>query len=199
MWVWLLVGFAVLVIGLVMLGGCVALLTAGSSSDNNSTTTSTTPAARADSAEATPRPSPSPQAIPTTPTPGRMNTPISDGAAGSFVVSSVETGIPSVGEYLTDTAQGAFAIITVTVTNTSNHSIDFNASEQHVRDANNRVFRVDGSATSMASDGDAGWFNDINPGNSVTVRLVYDMPKDAVPATISLRASGGRPALVALR
>lgn len=60
-----------------------------------------------------------------------MNTPVSDGAAGSSVVTSVETGIPSVGDYLTDTAQGAFTIITVTVTNTSNHSIDFNASEQH--------------------------------------------------------------------
>ncbi|MDH3013852.1 DUF4352 domain-containing protein [Gordonia alkanivorans] len=129
---------------------------------------------------------------------GRMNTPVSDGAAGSFVVTSVETGIPSVGDYLTDTAQGAFTIITVTVTNTSNHSIDFNASEQHVRDASNRVFRVDGSATSLASDGDAGWFNDINPGNSVTVRLVFDMPRGTTPATIALRASGGRPALVAL-
>ena len=128
-----------------------------------------------------------------------MNTPVSDGAAGNFVVTSVETGIPSVGDYLTDTAQGAFTIITVTVTNTSNHSIDFNASEQHVRDSSNRVFRVDGSATSLASDGDAGWFNDINPGNSVTVRLVFDMPAGTTPATIALRASGGRPALVALQ
>ncbi|MFW0793313.1 DUF4352 domain-containing protein [Gordonia sp. CPCC 205515] len=127
-----------------------------------------------------------------------MNTPIADGASATFLVSAVETGVPSVGDFLTDKAQGAYTIVTVAVTNTSDNAIDFDAHQQFIRDANNRAFQVDTSATSLASDDNAGAYNAINPGNSVTVRLAFDMPVGVDPATISLRASGGRPVQVAL-
>ncbi len=199
-WVWLLVTLGVIAAVLLFFGGCVAVLSSDTSTDSaaSSPTPSTTAESVRDDAATSTAPPTAARPSVSGPTTGQMNTPIADGTYATFSVSSVETGIPSVGDYLTDNAQGAFTIVTVSVTNTSTKPIRFTASQQHVRDANNRVFEVDSSATFTAND-DASWINEINPGNSVTVRLVYDMPPNASPATISLRASGGRPIMVALR
>lgn len=194
-WVWLLVAAGVIVAVLVFFGGCAALLSSASdehSTSSSSTTTTVTGSHVHASSTALIAPTT------TAPTSGRMNNPIPDGGFATFTVDGLETGVPAVGEYFIETAQGIYTIITVTVSNTSNRSIRFTTSQQHVRDASNRQFQVDDAATFMAND-DTSWVNEVNPGNSVTVRLVFDMPRGVAATTISLRASGGRPVSVALQ
>lgn len=138
----------------------------------------------------------SPQAATTTTTtttkpasrPG-MNTPVRDGKF-EFVVTDVESGLSSIGDnpYLTEKAQGQFVIVTMTVQNTSDQPKSLSPSDQEMYDAKGRKFSADTSAA-FSLDTDVTIWDEINPGNTVTMRVVFDMPTDAVPAEIDLHDS----------
>ncbi|MYR06309.1 DUF4352 domain-containing protein [Gordonia sp. SID5947] len=121
-----------------------------------------------------------------------MNSPVRDGKF-EFVVTGVERGLESVGSnpYLAQKAQGQFVIVAMTVKNIGDRPQGFSPSNQKLLDSQGRSFESDTSAQ-IALDSDstdvAVWDN-INPGNAVQVRIVYDMPAGAAPATVELHDS----------
>lgn len=106
-----------------------------------------------------------------------------------FTVTKVEKGVAKVGnQYLNQKAQGQYVLVHVTVKNIGDEAQLLADSSQKVRDAKGREFSADTSAAIYIEDNKV-FLNEINPGNSVKGILVFDMPKDATPATIELHDS----------
>ncbi len=118
-----------------------------------------------------------------------MNTPVRDGKF-EFVVNGVETGISTLGDnpYLAKEAQGQFVIVTMTVSNISDQPKSLSPSDQKLVDEQGRTFGPDTSAA-LNLDSDVPIWDQINPGNTVTMPVVFDMPVDAVPTAIELHDS----------
>ena len=111
-----------------------------------------------------------------------------DGQFG-FTVTKVEPGVTSVGgDMLGEKAQGPFVLIHVAVENIGTEAQLFSDSSQKVRDAEGRQFSAETGAAIHLEDNDV-FLNEINPGNTVTGVLVFDMPKDAKPTSIELHDS----------
>ncbi len=108
-----------------------------------------------------------------------------------FTVASVECGKPSVGtnEYLTKQAQGQFCLVNVTVKNIGNEAQTFDSSSQYLFDASEAKFSADGTASLYANPQGSTFLNQINPGNSVSGVLVFDLPKDKTPVYAQLHDS----------
>lgn len=192
-WAWALIGVGAAVVVLFALLLAIGLAAAPDTATSASTTSSPARGGAAPEAAAPPK-----VTQPTATSTAAMRKPVSDGAFAQFEVTGVQTGLASVGDFLTESAQGVYVLIDVTITNTSSSPISFSLSQQVVRDAGGRAYQIDSSATVVAND-NTSWITDINPGNSVHAVLVVDVPPTAVPASISLRASGGRPVTIALR
>lgn len=108
-----------------------------------------------------------------------------------YTVASVECGKTSAGtnEYLTKQAQGQFCFVNVTVKNIGNEAQTFDSSSQYLYDAANAKFSADGTASLYANPQGSTFLNQINPGNSVSGILVFDLPKDKTPVTAELHDS----------
>lgn len=108
-----------------------------------------------------------------------------------FTVVSMECGKASVGtnEYLTQKAQGQFCLVNVTVKNIGSEAQTFDSSSQFVYDAANSKFSADGTASLYVNPQGSTFLEQINPGNSVTGILVFDLPKDKTPITAELHDS----------
>ncbi|WP_138997023.1 DUF4352 domain-containing protein [Rhodococcus zopfii] len=121
--------------------------------------------------------------------PAAMNTPVRDGKF-EFVVTGVEAGLASLGDnpFLAEEAQGQFVIVTMTVTNISDAPKGLSPSDQKLIDAQGREFGPDTSAA-LNLDTDVAFWDEINPGNTVTMPVVFDMPTGAVPDGIELHDS----------
>lgn len=119
-----------------------------------------------------------------------LNTAVRDGKF-EFVVTGVEAGVTTVGDnpYLAKKAQGQFVIVSMTVKNTGTKPQSFSPSSQKLKDSQGRTFESDSMAQIALGDSDVPVWDNINPGNTVEVKLVFDMPKDAAPATIELHDS----------
>jgi len=108
-----------------------------------------------------------------------------------FTVASVECGKASAGtnEYLTKQAQGQFCFVNVTVKNIGSEAQTFDSSSQYLFDAANAKFSADGTASLYANPQGSTFLNQINPGNSVSGILVFDLPKDKTPTTAEMHDS----------
>lgn len=106
--------------------------------------------------------------------PGVGDTVVVDGF--EITVTSVEGGVASVGnEYLSEDAQGEFTLVSVEVTNTGNSAETVLSSSFTVLDADAREF--DASSTASIYLGDEGFaFEQINPGNTASGILAFDLP-----------------------
>ncbi|HLS45959.1 MAG TPA: DUF4352 domain-containing protein [Ornithinicoccus sp.] len=115
-----------------------------------------------------------------------LNDPVRDGKF-EFVVTEVETGLATIGESFTEEeAQGQFVVIHLKVTNVGDQAQTVFDSAQLLIDDQGREHQTSSAAIWL----DEGlWLDDINPGNSMEGVLVYDIPKDAVPATLELHDS----------
>lgn len=114
---------------------------------------------------------------------------VRDGKFG-FVVTGVETGVTTLGDnpYLQKDALGQFVLVSVTVTNVSNKAQSYFGSNQKLIDAQGREFENDAmAAINLESDTAIG--GDINPGLSKNITIVFDIPQDAVPATLEVHDS----------
>ncbi|WP_435201875.1 DUF4352 domain-containing protein [Janibacter sp. GS2] len=117
-----------------------------------------------------------------------VGSPVRDGKF-EFTVTKVETGVSEVGsEYLTETADGQFVLVHITVKNIGDEAQTLFDSEQKLIDAQGRSFATDSTASIFMEDNDV-WINEINPGNTVEGTLVYDMPAGAQPTQIELHDS----------
>jgi len=105
-----------------------------------------------------------------------------------FTVASVECGKASAGtnQYLTKQAQGQFCFVNVTVKNIGSEAQTLDSSSQCLFDAANAKYSTDGTASLYANPEGSTFLNQINPGNSVTGIVVFDLPKDKTPVTAEL-------------
>ena len=96
----------------------------------------------------------------------------------TFTVNTVQCGIPTVGDTsygLGATAQGQFCKVNVTVANKGTESQLLSSDSQYAFDAKGSKFSTSSDAE-ISSDQESVLFTDINPGNSVTGDLYYDIP-----------------------
>ena len=106
-----------------------------------------------------------------------------------FVVTEVETGVEQVGsEYLNETAQGQFVLVHLEVTNVGDKAQTLFDSSQHLIDTDGREHSADSSA-GIYIENNKVLLNEINPGNTLSGVLVFDIPADATPASVELHDS----------
>lgn len=114
---------------------------------------------------------------------------VRDGKFG-FVVTSIETGVATVGDnpYLQKQAQGQFILVHLDVTNTSDKPQSYFASNQKLIDAKGREFAPDAMAA-INFEADTAIGGEINPGLSKSMTIVFDIPADATPAELEVHDS----------
>jgi hypothetical protein len=80
---------------------------------------------------------------------------------------------------LGSTAQGRFTVLHIKAANIGSESQSLDDSAQYVYDARGRKFDADSTADLYANPGSNGGvlFNSINPGNSVTGVILFDLPR----------------------
>lgn len=122
-----------------------------------------------------------------------IGVPVRDGKF-EFVVTGVEPGLASVGDnpYFTETAQGAYTVVHLTVTNTADQPQTFFQSNQMLFDDQGRKFTNDGMAevALLAGSGpNSSMITEINPGNQVSTVVVFDLPAGATADHIELHDS----------
>ncbi|MCF8569337.1 DUF4352 domain-containing protein [Gordonia sp. HY002] len=119
-----------------------------------------------------------------------MNTPVRDGKF-EFVVTDVESGLSEVGDnpYLNEQAQGQFVVVSLTVKNIGDKAQSFSPGDQKLKDSQGREFETDTTAQVALGGSDIAIWDSINPGNTVSIKLVFDMPKNAKPASMELHDS----------
>jgi len=122
----------------------------------------------------------------------------------SFTVKSVDCGAAQVVGATTRTAQGKFCFVSLTIRNVSRTAVTFDSKAQVLSDGDGgtgRKFQVDPAATA-AHPANAGLDMVqpvVNPGNELTGVLVYDVPVDAKPLSLSLHAgTAGFGAIISL-
>lgn len=127
---------------------------------------------------------------PPEPTSATLNTAVRDGKF-EFVVNAVQPGLAEVGDnpFLKQQAQGQFVIVSLSVQNIGDKPQGFSPSNQKVFDTEGRSFESDASAQIALGSSDIPVWDNINPGNTVNVQLIYDMPLGAAPASIELHDS----------
>lgn len=105
-----------------------------------------------------------------------------------FVVSGVECGVDEVGgEYLNETAQGQFCLVTMTVTNIGDEAQLFNAGSQKGVTNTGATVDADSTASLYANEEVDSFLEDINPGNSIRdVIVVYDIAPDQTLDAVEL-------------
>ncbi len=111
----------------------------------------------------------------------------------AFTVNKFACGETTVGtnQYLQATAQGQFCRLNITINNTGTESQDLSDSNQYVYDASGKKYTASTAADLYAQPGAAGgtWLSTINPGNSVTGDVIFDVPKGTTPITAELHDS----------
>lgn len=149
--------------------GLVAVLASGSSSGDSSQTSSDASPSSEESAEA---------ATGGEEAAAGIGAPVRDGKF-EFVVKGVECGVKKVGsEFLEEKAQGQFCLVEMTVTNIGDESQLFDAGTQKGTTDTGATVDADGSAALVIPENENSFLEEINPGNTIDVVVVYDIAKD---------------------
>jgi hypothetical protein len=118
-----------------------------------------------------------------------MGDPVRDGKF-EFTVTKLDCSKSKVGsEFLNETAQGKFCIISVTVKNIGKKAQTFDGSSQKAYDADGTEFSNDTGAEIYANEGSPTFLQEINPGNQVKGKLIFDVPKSTKLTAIELHDS----------
>jgi hypothetical protein len=135
-----------------------------------------TPTAEAPAAEA-----PAPDA------PG-IGEPAADGKF-NFVVNGVDCSVTEIGsEFLSQKAQGQFCIVDLTITNIGDRAQSFFGDNATLFNAQGQQFSADGEAAIYLEDSSS-LYEEINPGNTLASKVVFDVPAGTVPTSIELHDS----------
>ncbi|MEU8895157.1 DUF4352 domain-containing protein [Nocardia sp. NPDC048505] len=166
------------IIGLCGFGGLIAAVSGGSEDEKQAGSSATAAAAPEADAPAEPE-----AALP------GLNTPVRDGKF-EFVVTRIETGLGEIGDnpYLQRKAQGSYTVVTMTIKNTSGKPQGFSPSSQYLFDTQNRKFESD-VAAAINLQADTSLYASVNPGNSITAQVVFDLPAEATPSHLVLHDS----------
>ncbi len=117
-----------------------------------------------------------------------VGTPVRDGKF-EFTITKVERGKKTVGQqYVSETAQGEYTLVHVTVKNIGDQQQGLSDSDQKAMDASGTQFSADTMAGASIQGNDV-LFNQINPGNQVKGVLVFDVPAGTKLTQIELHDS----------
>lgn len=119
-----------------------------------------------------------------------IGTPVRDGKF-EFTVTDVQRAATVGPEMVAESAQGEFVIVSVTVSNTGNEAQSLDTSSQKLVDAAGKQYSTDtGAQIAMdAENGSSTVYEQINPGNSVDTKLVFDVPTGTEVAKLELHDS----------
>lgn len=174
--------WVLIILGVLVLVGMCSTITSGGSDDNEavSGTATSEPASPSTATSQAEEPS---QAV-------GLGQPARDGKF-EFVVNDVQSGVSTIGpEMIAEQAQGQYVIVSMTVTNIGDKAQSYSSSNAKLIDAQGREFSSDSWASSLVADTTAsGIYDEINPGNSAQVAVVFDAPVDAQPVTLKLQDS----------
>lgn len=109
-----------------------------------------------------------------------------------FVVNSMKCGETTVGtnQYLQAKAQGQFCRVNLSIKNIGTESQSMFADNQKLVDSTGKQYSYSSSATIYAApDNNSTWYDEINPGNTVTGDILYDVPAGVTPVTAILHDS----------
>lgn len=167
-WPWILGILAVIVI--------IAIATSGGDSDTSGNTNSDNGSGNGGSAQQQDAPA------------AGIGTEVRDGKF-AFTVTNVETGQTQAGSnpYANKTPQGQFVFAYVDVKNIADQPQSYFGNNQKLIDAQGREFANDTEAEIYANENYT--VGDINPGNTASVVIVFDIPADAQPKTLELHDS----------
>jgi hypothetical protein len=102
----------------------------------------------------------------------------------AFTVTSVKCNEPSVSDstgYLTETAQGQYCLLNISVKNIGDEAQILDSSSQYLYNSSDQKYSSDSAATITVNPSNSTFLNSINPGNTVTGIVVFDMPKGVTP------------------
>lgn len=104
-------------------------------------------------------------------------------------VNDIESGVSELGdEYLGTTAQGQFILVDMSVANTGSEPSFFFESDVSLQDADGNTYSPDSEAgIYAATDNDVMLLEEINPGNTATGVIVYDVPADVTPNVLEFQ------------
>jgi hypothetical protein len=166
--------------GFVALMVIIAMSSGGGSEEPAASAEDTSTAAVADSAE-TEGASEADAAEAEDATPG-LNTPVRDGKF-EFTVKSFECGEDKIGSgFMAEKAQGQFCVARVKVSNIGDESQMFDGTSQYLYDQDGREFTASTEAA-MVLPASQSFLEDINPGNTVSGKVVWDVPASGFEAT----------------
>lgn len=111
-----------------------------------------------------------------------------ESGAFAFTVTEVDTSVTEVSDesgFVTETPDGRYVVVDVTVENIGDESGYFDSSSQTLVDVDGKEYSTDTSAEIMA-DTDS-FLNEINPGNEVEGQLIFDVPEGVELDRLELR------------
>jgi hypothetical protein len=111
-----------------------------------------------------------------------LKTPVRDGKF-EFTVKSIECGEDKIGSsFMAEKAQGQFCIAKVKVSNIGDESQMFDGTSQYLYDQDGREFTASTEAAFALPESQS-FLEDINPGNTVSGKVVWDVPASGFEAT----------------
>ena len=118
-----------------------------------------------------------------------------------FVVNAVDDGPAIIGDSdLSAAPEGKFVFVTMTTTNQSDSPRSLPRENQYLLDTEGRKASADTEAATYLPEDAQSLFEMIEPGNTVTGIVVFDIPADATPAGLELHDSASSSGVtVALR
>ncbi|WP_062982755.1 serine/threonine-protein kinase [Nocardia anaemiae] len=156
--------------------GCAALIAFGNTGSGGGTRTADPSAAVRDGDTAQ-------SAEPPAPVSAGLNSPVRDGKF-EFVVDSVDSGVPRIG---LQNASGSYSVVTVQVRNISDEPKWFLPVGQRLVDTQGRQVDHNAIATMwQTTQRRYGYSFELQPGQSQTTQLVFDIPQDATPSRLEL-------------
>lgn len=161
----------------------ISSVASGGKKDDAASTTGATGAAESVAAA----PAPAEEAAPEPANPG-IGQPAADGKF-SFVVSGVDCSLTEIGnQYLNTKAQGQFCIVSVAVTNIGDKPQSFFGDNASLFNAQGQEFSADTEASIYLEDSSS-IYEDVNPGNTLNSKVVFDVPAGTTPSSIELHDS----------
>lgn len=123
------------------------------------------------------------------PATANIGQPVRDGKF-EFTVQKIKCGVSQIGtSVLGERAQGQFCLVTLKVTNIGKQAQTFDGSNQFAYGSGGAKYDADTTADLYVNKAADTFLNDINPGNSVTGVIVFDIPKTAKLAKLELHDS----------
>jgi hypothetical protein len=107
----------------------------------------------------------------------------------SLVVNGVDCSQTQLGDqYFNTTAQGQFCIVDLTVSNIGDEPQSFFGDNASLFNAQGQKFSSDSEAGMYLENSDS-LYEDINPGNTLNSKVIFDVPAGMVPTAIELHDS----------